>query len=712
MAKFRRGSWLPLLFFSFAFLISIHPSSGDANPKKTRLNVLLITIDTLRADRLSCYGSRQVKTPNIDGLAEKGALFSRAFAHTPETLPSHTNILLGTTPLYHGVHDNHNFVVRPEFMNLALWLKDRGYSTGAFVGAFPLDSRFGLTSGFDVYDDDYGVSPSQEFSYVERKAEVVVQRALAWLENQKGPWFLWVHCFDPHQRYDPPEPFKTEFRDHPYDGEVAYVDMALGKLLDFVGNGRFKDSTLTVLTADHGESLGEHGESTHGYFAYNSTLWVPLIVDFPGIATAEIAQYVGHIDIFPTVCDVLGLEKPSHLQGLSLLPIIKGKKLPERDIYFESLYPFYSRGWAPLRGIIQGKFKYMDSPIPEVYDLDKDFQESENLAAKSPLGRYKTRFDNLVKSQSFSGESLAKAKTDRAVREKLESLGYVSSPQAPRKEGYSAQDDLKTLLPFQNQLMQAMAAYHKGDYANGIALLKGVLDKRKDFDLAYTYLATIYKEQRRYKEAIDVLREGHQNCPASYKVKVTFGNFLSEVGQYDAGIAILKEGLAIMDYDPELWNYLGVAYWHKGSFDDSLKAYDQALALAQDYPVVINNMGSLYLSIFLATKKPEDHRKAVENFKRAIDLDPQYESPYNGLGAALKMAGDLDGAIACWKKAVELRPDYSFSLYNLGLALLEKGDKGEALAYLTRYKEGFYRSLSPQEQNKLDALIQECKKSP
>jgi Flp pilus assembly protein TadD len=259
--------------------------------------------------------------------------------------------------------------------------------------------------------------------------------------------------------------------------------------------------------------------------------------------------------------------------------------------------------------------------------------------------------------------------------------------------------------------MQAMAAYHKGDYANGVALLKEVIDKRKDFDLAYTYLATIYKEQRRYKDAVDVLREGHQNCPASYKVKVTLGNFLSEAGQYDRAIAILKEGLAIMDYDPELWNYLGVAYWRKGSFDDSLKAYDQALSLAQDYPVVINNLGSLYLSIFLATKKPEAHRKAVENFKRAIDLDPEYESPYNGLGAALKMAGDLDGAISYWKRAVALRPDFSFSLYNLGLALLQKGDKGEALAYLTRYKEGFYRSLSPQEQNKLDALIEECKKS-
>jgi len=710
VAKFGQGSrWSPL-FLAFAFSASIASAPAEANSNKDQPSVLLITIDTLRADRLSCYGSRQVKTPNIDGLAEKGVLFSRAFAHTPETLPSHTNILLGTTPLYHGVHDNHNFIVRPEFLNLARWLKDRGYSTGAFVGAFPLDSRFGLTSGFDVYDDEYGVSPSQEFSYVERKAEAVVRKALAWLENRKGPWFLWIHCFDPHQRYDPPEPFKSEFQDHLYDGEVAYVDMALGKLLGHVQKRGKEERTLIIFTADHGEALGEHGESTHGYFAYNSTLWVPLIIDFPGIMKAQVNHYVCHVDIFPTVCDILGIEKPAHLQGFSLFPVMKGKKLSDRDIYVESLYPFYSRGWAPLRGMIQGQVKYLDSPIPEVYDLNKDFQESENLADKSPLEKYKTGFDSLVKSQTYSGENAARAKADRATREKLESLGYVSSPQASLKEAYSSEDDLKTLLPFQNQLMQAMAAYHKGDYENGIALLREVIDRRKDFDLAYTYLGTLYKEQRRYKEAVEVLREGNHNCPASYKVKVTFGNFLSEVGQYDAAIAILKEGLAIMDYDPELWNYLGVAYWHKGSFDDSLKAYEQALALAEDYPVVINNMGSLYLSIFLAAKKPEDHRKAVENFRRAIKLDPEYESPYNGLGAALKMSGDLEGAIESWKKAVELRPDYGHALYNLGLAFLDKGNRTEALAYLMKYKEKFYRSLSPQEKNRLDAIMEKCRR--
>ncbi len=280
------------LTFFLIFLILANSLFSSADPKKDRLNFLLITIDTLRPDRLSCYSSEHLKTPNIDGLAEKGVLFLKAFAHTPTTLPSHTNILLGVTPLYHGVHDNSNFVVGKEFLNLGRHLKSQGYATAAFVGAFPLDSRFGLTRGFDVYDDNYGSTSSEEFSYVERRAEVVVERALDWLDNQSTPWFLWVHCFDPHQRYGPPEPFKTQYKTNPYDGEVAYVDFTLGKLFAYLEENGLNDDTLIIFTGDHGESLGQHEESTHGYFGYNSTIWVPLIISFSGIKKGRIRQNV------------------------------------------------------------------------------------------------------------------------------------------------------------------------------------------------------------------------------------------------------------------------------------------------------------------------------------------------------------------------------------------------------------------------------------
>lgn len=703
----RKGKFYPILLLclsAFVFLAAIL----QAQLKKNRPNILLITIDTLRADRLGCYGSADPKTPNIDSLAERGALFSRAFAHSPTTLPSHTNILLGVTPNYHGVHDNANFRVSGEFVTLAEHLKKSGYSTAAFVGAFPLDSRFGLTKGFDVYDDNYGALGSQEFSFVERKAEVVINAALRWLEGRRNPWFLWVHCFDPHQKYEPPEPYKTQYKDHPYLGEIGYVDFALGALLDHLKEKNLSDDTLIVFTGDHGESLGEHGETTHGYFAYNATLHVPLIITSPGLAPGRFGENVGHIDIFPTICDIVEVEKPAFLQGVSLLPAIKGKKLEDRPIYFESLYPYYSRGWAPLRGFILGNEKFIDSPIFEYYDLAKDFGETKNLIGPVKPEPYRARLDDIIKNQSGAPNPEARSRIDKATQAKLQSLGYVSGPQPPAKKTFTAGDDLKTLLPYQNKLQRAMGAYHRGQIDEGVKQLQEIIAERKDFDLAYSYLATLYKEQRKMKEAVAVLAEGFQHNPTSYKILTTYGIFLIDVGLPDQAIDVLKKALAQIDYDPDAWNYLGVAYWSKGAFDEALKAYEQALALDSNYAVVFNNLGSLQLSLALKNKDAAALKKAAENFEKAIALDPNYASAYNGLGGALRQAGDLEGAISNWKKAVELKPDYNYPLYNLGVAYLAKGDKDRALGYFRKYKEKFYAGLPPKEKEKLDALIQSC----
>jgi len=311
--------FLILFFLSFFILFLDLSLKAQENPEGTQLNILLITVDTLRPDRLSCYQSPYLKTPNIDSLAERGLLFTRAFAHTTTTLPSHTNILLGSTPLSHGVHDNNNFMVREEFLTLAEHLKNYGYSTGAFVGAYVLDSRFGLYQGFDFYDDNYERSHRRKISTLERKAEDVVDNCLDWLRIQRSPWFIWIHCYDPHDPYDPPEPFRNQYEENPYDGEVAYVDFVLGKLLDYLKAHNLFEQTLIIFTGDHGESLGQHEEATHGFLAYNSTLWIPLIVTFPGLAKSTVSQYASHIDIFPTVCDILHIEKPSFLQGFSLL---------------------------------------------------------------------------------------------------------------------------------------------------------------------------------------------------------------------------------------------------------------------------------------------------------------------------------------------------------------------------------------------------------
>jgi len=461
-------------------LLSLSPLSSQRNKAEKKLNVLLITIDTLRADRLSCYSNQHVQTPNIDRIASRGTLFTRAFAHNPTTLPSHTNILLGSTPLYHGVHANTNFIVRDEFLTLAEVLKEKGYSTGAFIGGYPLKYRFGLGQGFDMYDDDFFTrnpqktvkreiqtmdvaQKAQEMLNAERRADVVLEKALIWLKTQSSPWFLWVHCFDPHDPYDPPEPFKTQFKEELYDGEVAFVDSMISKFLGALGWNDVFSQTLVIFTGDHGEALGEHGEWTHGFLAYNCTQWTPLFIAVPGNKPSRVDQLASHIDIFPTVCDILQIEKPSFLQGISLLPAMRGKKLPKRQVYFESLGPYYDKGWAPLRGYLDTKIKFIDSPIPEVYDLEKDFNEHTNLAQQKDLNLFKSNLDQIIQAQLSEERAKAEKRADSQSLEKLRSLGYIASSPDSKKEKYGPEDDIKVLLPYHHKALQAMDVSAQGN---------------------------------------------------------------------------------------------------------------------------------------------------------------------------------------------------------------------------------------------------------
>jgi len=701
-------------FFIFVFLCiflsALHPHS-DRGRSQAGLNVLLITIDTLRPDRLSCYSREHLETPNIDSLAEKGILFTKAFAHTSTTFPSHVNILSGTVPLYHGVHDNSTFILEDRFLTLAEHLKSNGYSTGAFIGAFPLDSKFGLAQGFDVYDDDYRGDRYQKFSYVERKAEIVVDRALEWLKEQSAPWFLWVHCWDPHHPYDPPEPFHTLYKEHLYDGEVAYVDSVLGRLFDYIHTNDLAGNTIIVLTGDHGEGLGEHGELTHGYFAYNSTIWIPLIVTIPGENKGRVTQLVTHTDIFPTVCDVLRIEKEPFLQGLSLLPAIKGKKLPKRPVYFESLYPYYSRQWAPLRGYIYEEEKYIETPIPEVYDLKKDFDELNNLAATKKLAGYRKQLADIMEDQSLpEEEGKVERRIDRGDLEKLRSLGYISSPQLSMKENFGPSDDIKVLLPNENKAKEAMVLYREGRVDEAISMLKEIITEKKGVDLAYTNLAILYKEQGRMKEALELLKGGFEDFPLSYGIFSTYANYLLNVKMFDEVIELVQtNSFRQMEFDPEIWNYLGSAYSGKRDLEKALEAYEAAAAIDDRHHTVYNNLGSTYLLIFIEKRDRLAFQNALQNFKKAIELEPDYASAYNGLGGAYLLAGDLDGAIYCLEKALEIEPDSGRALYNLGLAYLNKGDKAKALGLFVSYRDKFSRFISPPEKERLEELIKKCR---
>jgi len=708
--------FLSLTLFLFSYLLlearpeNSEIAGGDILKIKNRKwNVLLITIDTLRTDRVSVYSDKHLKTPHIDRIASKGVVFTRAFAHNPLTLASHVNILTGATPLYHGISDNAGYKLEDRFLTIAELLKEKNYSTGAFIGAFPLDSRFGLDQGFDVYDDSYGTRNPLGFFYVERRAEKVIEPAIEWMKKQQGEWFCWIHLFDPHQPYLPPAPYDEKFKDDLYSGEVAYVDVQLGRLFSFLKENQVLEKTFIVLTADHGEGLGDHGERTHSYFAYNSTIHIPFILYLPGLSGKRIDTNVCHIDIFPTICEVLGYRIPDHVQGESLIPIINGKKKKNSSIYFESMSPYLNRGWAPLKGFIDRDLKYIHMPIEEVYDLKKDFDELWNLAGNSDLKGLKESLQKLERNLKIENVIKRKQSIDRETLSRLKALGYVSGGSASKKSHYKEKDDLKTLLPLQNNLLDAVVFHRDSQTERATFLLKQIITESKTFVMAYSNLATIFQETGRMEEAIRILRDGLLNNKNNIALLSKLGIMLTEANKSKEAVEILKRCTEIEDFNPEYWNYLGVAYYKTGDFKHALEAYNKAIELDDDYALAYNNIGNIYLAVYLKGQDRIAYDMAVRNFKKAIELDPKIASAYNGLGGAYKKAGRMDDAIFLWEKSLELKPDFVFPLYNLGVAYLDKGDKAQALKYFEKYKAKNYNLLSLKERENIETLIRRCR---
>lgn len=699
------------LFIVFIFSRNNYAVSypPDGSAQKKGINLLLITIDTLRTDRLNCYNPDTIKTPNIDALAARGTTFKRAYAHTSTTLPSHANILLGTTPLFHGVHDNFNFIIREEMLTMAEFLSERGYATGAFVGAYPLDSRFGLAQGFAVYDDEYMRHHEDNFYSPERRAAEVVDHTMAWIGSQSSPWFAWVHCYDPHVPYDPPEPFKSRFRNAPYDGEVAYIDQEMGRLFDFLETRNLTENTTIVFTSDHGESLGDHGEETHAFFAYNSTIWVPLIISAPGLTPRSNPQTVSHIDIFPTVCDILKMKKPASLQGESLLPAMKGKKLKSRPVYFESLYPYYNRGWAPLVGFISQDEKFIDSPIKELYDMKADFEEQVNYFQPAQTKTYKNYLERIIKDLTAPDKNEAKYKFDRKAMEKLASLGYLSGYHVAGKKKFSKADDIKVLLPIYYKTEEAWTAYKAGKPDAAITMLRQILAGKNKIDVAYSRLAGIYSETGRVQEALEVLELGLQQFPTSYETFIAYIKSLNNATRYSQVVKEINESdFAESDMDPELWYQLGLARLRRSEYVHAIDAYKKSIALDPNYPEVYYYLGEVYLAQALKSKKRDDLTKASEMYQKAIGLDPDYPSPLNGLGKVYHSSGNITDAIKQWKKALQADAEHSGSLFNLAMAYYSQQRFKDAHPYLIRYKKLYYSRLSPELRNNLDRLIQRC----
>lgn len=703
-------------FFLFFFIFSITfcgkskivSKATESIDKGRPLNILLITIDTLRFDRLSINSDKFVKTPNIDSLAKESFLFKRAFTHDPITLPSHTNILTGTTSLYHGITDNSGFILKKRFLTLAEKLKENNYETGAFVGSYPLDSRFGLNQGFDVYDDNYGTHNVLELFFVERKAEKVIEPALKWISQKKSKWFCWIHLFDPHQPYLPPSPYKEEYSHDLYSGEVAYVDSQLGRLFNYLKESGSYDNTVIILTADHGEALGEKGEKTHAYFAYNGTIHIPLVLRIPGSGPSVITRNVVTTDIFPTVCDILGIKIPSFIQGRSLIPLMEGKNFPERSIYFESLSPYLNRGWAPLRGFIKGDGKFIDLPIREYYDLKTDMKEEHNLISEKNSGNLKYELNKLIKKLSNPDRGKRSDKLDAETEKKLKSLGYFSGTVRKKKTIFTKKDDLKTLIHLQNKMLDALASYQSGNFSVAVSELKKIILLSPGFLSIYTHLANIYKETGNIGKAIDILDKGIEKNPGELSLLSKLGIFLVDANKPEKAVEVLLQCIKLRDYDPEYFNYLGVAYYKSGKFGLALKSYSKALVLDNNYASVFNNIGSVYLTLFQKSRDERAFNMALDNFNKAITIDKKLSSAYNGLGAAKYFKGDVKAAIFDWERAIETKPDFIDPYFSIGIASLKIGDKDKASQFFRIIKDKFYLKLPASEQRRLNRLIREA----
>ncbi|HKD11933.1 MAG TPA: sulfatase-like hydrolase/transferase [Thermoanaerobaculia bacterium] len=627
-----------------------------------RPDVVLVTIDTLRADAVGFMGNRRVETPELDRVAREGAVFEQAHASNVITLPSHTNILTGRYPFEHGVRDNSGFALGKEPPTMATLLHDSGYATGAFIAAFPLDSRFGLDRGFDVYDQRYPPSASPyDFVMQERPGTEVVASALTWFSSQTGkPRFLWVHLYEPHAPYRPPPPFAARFADDPYLGEVSAADAALAPLFGALR----RDNALVVVTGDHGEARGGHGELTHGLFAYEETLHVPLLVWSPGrIAPQRTRRLARHVDILPTVLSLAGLAAPKELPGRSLL----GPEHEETD-YFESLSASFNRGWAPLTGTFDGRYKYIDLPIPELYDLTSDPAETVNLFSQQP--EIAARLKRLLPRPGS-----AAPKQDSETARRLLALGYLSGG-AKQKAVYTPDDDPKRLIGVDNQIHRTIDLFQTGKRAEAIALARKIVAEHPAMPTGYEFLAFLLQDAGDDRGAARVLQDAVRRDLASEAMRVRLGLILSGAGQSREALGIL-EPLAGSG-DPDTQNAVGIALADAGRIPEALAVFEKILARDPNNAVTLQNEGITRL-------KAGDAAGAVALFERALAINDKMPRALNAKGVAEANLNRPVDAIASWKRAAELDPRQYDALFNMGLVAQKIGDAATARQALTRF---------------------------
>lgn len=620
--------------------------------RPTRPNVLLVTLDTTRADRLGSYGYAAAATPHLDRLAAGGVRFAQAVSPAPLTLPAHASLMTGRNPYSHGVRNNGHFVLAAAVPTLAERFAAAGYDTAAFVSSFVLDRQFGLARGFSTYDDALdpprGLADSLE---LERRGDRTVAAAAAWLAarpvSPARPYFLWVHLYDAHDPYTPPASYRASFEGRPYDGEIAFQDAMVGELLGRAGYGAAAGAPLVVVAGDHGESLGEHGESTHGLFVYESAVRIPLLMAWPGVLAPRVVDpVVGLVDIAPTVAALAGVAPLEGIDGRSVVSLVDGvaDAAASPAAYAETYFPQFFMGWAPLRSVREGQWKFIDAPEPELYDLAADPGERNNVYAAQPA---------TARGLRRQLETLARSAPDRdsptpmsaEARQRLSALGYVSGPAAPAPTGAPAPDP-KRMAPLFERLLDGNRALARGDGAAAAAIARGVLAEDATNSFARLVLGRALLATGRHREAIEALRAYLAAVPAS----------------------------------ADAHHWIALAHLRLDDRARALAEEEAALAIDPRHGSAIALRAGL---LFSSGRRTE----AVQALRDAVAADPANHALRVSLADLLADAGLAADAEPEYRRVIEARPNDIGALVGLGLLLARTERFEPAIATLTRVLE-------------------------
>src|SRR4051812_602051 len=656
------------------------PSSRSSPPD--RPNVLLVTIDTLRADHVGCYGYTNASTPTIDALAKRGVRFETAVAHVPLTGPSHASILTGQIPLGHGFRNNSGFTLSPQVKTAAEDFRQAGYRTAGFVSGFPLDRRFGFERGFDTYDDHLPKGNDRRRTpYVERFADGTTDAALRWLQTPRGaasqpsPWFLWVHYYDPHAPYEPPADLAERYRQAPYDGEIAFVDRQLARLFQALDAGNETSRTIVAVTADHGESLGEHGEGTHGIFLYDATLRVPLVIAGPQISGGGVSRTVARsIDVLPTLADYAGFPRLNDVDGRSLRSALEGQEMSDAPAYAESLYADLELGWAPLYAWRTAGFKYIKAPRPELYDLEHDRSETANRVEELHA-RANDLAGKLEQTLLRAPAPAAPHPVDADVAERLRALGYVSGSPARRAAGTALRDpkDGIRFLPRLNRGMSA--ARTEPDVA--IRELTAVLQEDPGLLMARRTRAVAYAAAGQHDRAVADLRVLDKEGQLTPEDAIVLGDNLRFAGRLEEAALILTR---VQHENPTFAQpliSLAEVRIQQHRYDEATALCEQVLKVVPDHIEALRRLGDLALL-------REDLGAAAARYERILAIDGGDVAALTKLGVVRVRSGHPDEAIQLFRQAIERDPRNGEALLYLAGALASAGHPADALPYFER----------------------------